>query len=181
MYTSLFKKIRFFVPLLLVFVATLSMTGCSDDTDTAGKMPGASFVNVIGNYNIVKFNGEVYGVPHGIPIDWHKDDLKKVPGMIVDTSAEKVEKTIKNLQDHDEKIAVAPAPEAALETVIGNYNIVNFNGKVYGVPHGIAIDWHKDDLPKVNGMIVGSSVTLVTLSVIGHQISEKLSKLTSAK
>ena len=39
-----------------------------------------------------------------------------------------------------------------------NYNIVTYNGYVYGVPHGLWVDWFNDDLKKIKGMIVGKKV-----------------------
>ncbi len=176
------------VTLMIAIAATLVMTGCSDQEEAAGDLSDARLIKVVGHYNIVKFNGNVYGVPHGVPINWQKDDLKKVSGMIVDSSVDRVEKSIRSLPHQEGPTGSAsgtPSPgapaEATLVTVIGHYNIVKFNGYVYGAPHGVAIDWHKDDLPKVNGMIVGTSVILVEISVIGRQISEKLSRLTGRK
>lgn len=181
------KKPRFLfgrlasIALVIAIAAALAMTGCSDEEAATGASSDARLVKVVGRYNIVKFSGVVYGVPHGVPIDWKKDALEKVPGMIVGPSVDHVEKSIKNLPYQKEPIEAAPTggvlAEASLVTVIGHYNIVKFNGNVYGVPHGIAIDWHKDDLSKVEGMIVGSSVALVEISVIGRLISEKLSRL----
>lgn len=178
-----FGKIRGFAVLVLAFVATLAMTGCADDSD-APEAPGARLVTTIGRHNVVKFGGYVYGVPHGVAVDWQKDDLKKVPGMIIDTSVDNVEKTIRGLPVQNEKSAAPPvtaAPEATLVTTIGRYNIVKFKDHVYGTPHGVAIDWQKDDLTKVDGMVVGSSVVLVKISVIGRQVGEKVSRLIGGK
>ena len=52
---------------------------------------------------------------------------------------------------------------------------------VYGVPQGVAVDWQKDDLSKVDGIVSGSSVTLVKISVIGRVIGDKVSRLTGGK
>lgn len=165
-------------PLALVFAfaASLLLAGCSDDEDaTTPSVSEARLIKVVGEHNIVRFNGSVYGVPHGIPIDWHKDDLSKVPGMIVGASVEVVEKSIRSLPP---KVSSAPSsPNAMLVKVIGRYNIVKFNDNVYGAPHGVAIDWDRDDLSKVDGMIVGSSVFGVQVSVIGRLLGEKVSRL----
>lgn len=172
----IFNKITFLVILAFSFATTLAMTGCSDDEETASEMPGARLVNTIGHYNVVKFNGSVYGVPHGVSIDWQKDDLKKVPGMIIESSVDKVEQSIRSLPSQNEPASLPSS--AKLIKVVGRYNIVTFNDKVYGAPHGVAINWEKDDLQKVNGMIIGSSVIGVQTSIYGRRISEKLARLT---
>lgn len=146
----------------------------------AAQEPSAApeLVKVVGRYNIVKYNGAVYGAPHGIEIDWKNGDLKNIPGMIVESSVEKAEQTIANMPSQQEP-SVAATP--ILVSVIGQYNIVEFNGNVYGAPHGVDIDWHKDDLPNIKGMVVGSSVIMVEISVIGRQISDKVSQWIGAK
>ncbi len=154
-------------------MAAPTLTGCSDQERAAGVSSDPRLIKTIGHYNVVKFNGGVYGVPHGVTVNWQKDDLKKVPEMIAGVSVDVVEKSIRSL----------PVPEtssdAHLITVIGHYNVVKFNGKVYGAPHGVAIDWPKDDLEKVPGMIVGTSVVIVEMSIIGRLVSEKISRLTA--
>ncbi len=235
-----FKKTAF----LAIFVFAIAMAGCSDEEDASEEVPEARLVKTVGHYNIVKYNGVVYGAPHGIEIDWEDDDLKNIPGMIVESSVDKAEKIINSMPAAQEpnvdpelvKVvgrynivkyngAVYGAPQgidinwqkddlknipgmvveasvdkaeeiinsilsqqessiAATPTMvaeIGRYNIIKFNGNVYGAPQGIEIDWHKDDLSKVDGMIVGSSVILVEISAIGRQISDKVSKWTGFK
>ncbi len=168
----------FSVALVLALVAALVVTGCSDDDAAApASSSEARLVKVVGQHNIVRFSGNVYGVPHGIPIDWQKDDLNKVPGMIVGNSVEGVEKFINSLPPKN--TSVPSSPNAILVKVIGRYNIVKFNDNVYGAPHGAAIDWDKDDLKKIDGMIVGSSVFGVQASVVGCLIGEKVSRFGS--
>lgn len=40
-------------------------------------------VQVVGNYNIVKFKGKFYACPHGQEINWEKDDVTKFPSVFV--------------------------------------------------------------------------------------------------
>ena len=157
--------------LVIVLAATLAMTGCSDEEAATGNSSDARLVKTVGHYNIVKFNGNVYGAPHGVAIDWRKDDLKKVPGMVAGVSVDAVEKSIRSLPPQEASL------DARLIRVIGHYNVVKFDGKVYGAPHGVVIDWRKDDLEKVPGMIVGTSVVTVEMSIIGRLVSEKVSRL----
>ncbi len=149
---------------VLALVATLAITGCSDDADVADA-PGPRLVTTVGNYNVVKFNRNVYGVPHGVAIDWKKDDLAKVPGIIIDTSVEKVELAVKGLPGKDSSAASPVAPQASLAKTVDRYNIVNYSGKFYGVPHGVALDWKKDDLAKVPGKVIDTSVEKVEQTI----------------
>ena len=150
----LFRGLASVVPVIAI-TAVLVLAGCSDQEAS----PGARLVTVVGHYNIVKFNGNVYGVPHGVDVDWPKDDLEKMAGMITGSSVDLVEKSIRNLPPQE------ASPGARLVKEVGHYNIVKFNKVVYGVPHGIAVDWPKDDLKKVAGMITGSSVDLEEKSI----------------
>lgn len=38
-------------------------------------------IKSINNKNIVKYGDDYYIVPHGVPVDWRKDDLMSLPGM----------------------------------------------------------------------------------------------------
>jgi len=44
---------------------------------------GPVLVQVVSNYNIVKFKGKFYACPHGQEINWEKDDVAKFPGVFV--------------------------------------------------------------------------------------------------
>ena len=85
------------VAFVIVITAVLVMAGCSDQEGTTGASSGARLVKEVGHYNIVKFNKVIYGVPHGIEVDWPKDDLEKVVGMITGSSVDLVEKSIRSL------------------------------------------------------------------------------------
>ena len=67
-----------FIALVIAIAAALAITGCSDEEGTTGNSSDARLIKVVGHYNIVKFNGNVYGASHGVAIDWEKDDLKKM-------------------------------------------------------------------------------------------------------
>jgi len=63
----------------------------------------------VGLYNIVKYDDKFYDVPHDAPVDWTTDYLTEVPRMIIDASVEKVELAIKNRLTFDSRgIAFLP-------------------------------------------------------------------------
>jgi peptidoglycan/LPS O-acetylase OafA/YrhL len=49
----------------------------------------------------------------------------------------------------------SPVPHLVKE--VGRYNIVAFNGKFYGIPQGIAVNWQNDDLLAIRGMLVSAT------------------------
>lgn len=56
--------------------------------------PPPILVKVVGHYNIVNFNGQFYGIPQGQRVDWQKDNLAAIPGMIIAASPEQAEQSI---------------------------------------------------------------------------------------
>lgn len=47
-------------------------------------------LQVVGHYNIVKYRGKFYACPHGQEVNWEKDDVAKLPGVLVADSQDKV-------------------------------------------------------------------------------------------
>ena len=60
--------------------------------------PPPFLVKVVGHYNIVNFNGQFYGIPQGQSVNWQKDNLETIPGMVVAASAEHAEKSIEAIR-----------------------------------------------------------------------------------
>ena len=60
--------------------------------------PPPFLVKVVGHYNIVNFNGQFYGIPQGQSVNWQKDNLETIPGMVIAASAEHVEKSIEAIR-----------------------------------------------------------------------------------
>lgn len=52
-------------------------------------------IQVVSHYNIVKFKGKFYACPHGQEINWEKDDVVKIPGVLVADSQDNVIAMIK--------------------------------------------------------------------------------------
>lgn len=132
------------VPSLLVIVAV--------SQPYAKRKPVPQLVNVVTNYNIVRLDKTFYGVLQGTPVDWNRDDLENIPGMVVGKTEEEVAGIVRKL-----KARLPPH----LVGVVGRYNIVSFDDKYYGVPQGIAVNFEKDDLTKIPGMVVDGTEAAV--------------------
>jgi peptidoglycan/LPS O-acetylase OafA/YrhL len=61
---------------------------------TTEASPVPHLIREVGRYNIVAFNGKFYGIPQGIAVNWQKDDLLAIRGMLVSTTAENTEQLI---------------------------------------------------------------------------------------
>jgi hypothetical protein len=124
-------------------------------------------LRTIGNYNLVQFDGRFYGIPHGIYLDWNDFDPQTTPGMIVARSAKEatrlIEMTIGHARAAEPKAAssdvvTGPANEffdepRLLET-IGDYNVVGYEGWVYGIPRNLGpIDLTEIDVTEMPGVI----------------------------
>ncbi len=127
-----FRSIGFFLVFVIVSLFVIVLT-----RPYSKILPVPELVQVIGKYNIVKRGEEYYGIPHGVPIDWSRSDLKKINGLIIKPNKEEVIESVKNIKVQQPPILVR---------VVGKYNIVLFNEKYYGVPQGLIINFEKDDL-----------------------------------
>lgn len=87
--SSLHRSIRYSlsaVPVLLFLLVLFRPT-----TEAS---PVPHLIKEVGRYNIVVFNGKFYGIPQGIAVNWQKDDLLAIRGMLVSTTAENTEQLI---------------------------------------------------------------------------------------
>jgi hypothetical protein len=87
---------------LAAIVAALSVAACGkQDNQTPASSsasvdpgsPGSSVpaqLQVVGHYNIVKFKGMFYACPHGLQINWDKDDPARLAGVLMADSQEAV-------------------------------------------------------------------------------------------
>ena len=98
---------------LFAIITCVFIVACSEDSDVVDA-PSPRLVKVVNNYNVVTFNKKVYGVPHGVPVDWNKDDLTKIPNIIIETSIDRAEIAIKGLSSGDKRSddasLIAPTP-----------------------------------------------------------------------
>lgn len=95
---SLYRRIRFSVfavpVLLFVFVIFRPTTEVHSVAEVPSVHSIPYLVKVVGHYNIVAFDGKFFGIPQGIRVNWQKDDLLAIRGMVVAGSAENTESLI---------------------------------------------------------------------------------------
>jgi radical SAM superfamily enzyme YgiQ (UPF0313 family) len=107
-------------------------------------------IKTVPPYNIVLYGGFYYCAPFGVKIDWEKDDLAAVPGLLRAPD----QRTAEELAAR----AAAPASPPRLVKTIAPHNIVEFRAKFYRAPFGVKIDWERDDLASIPGLLVFDDV-----------------------
>lgn len=60
-------------------------------------------LKVVGRFNVVRFKGQYFAIPHGQIVDWAKDDASKLPGVFVASS-------------QDELLVMIPEPTTPFST-----------------------------------------------------------------
>lgn len=167
----------------------------------------ASLLGSAGRYNIVKYDGRMFGIPQGTPITWGAPGYDRIPHLIIGTTEADVRTQINNLTnppvliatdghynivrydgrvfgvpqnstiawgspgyDTDKRFVIAAtedevragiASQPVLAAVDGPYNIVRYNGKVYGVLHNMPVTWGGPGYEHDQSMITGGSVAEV--------------------
>ncbi|MBC8509423.1 MAG: hypothetical protein H8D34_31620 [Chloroflexi bacterium] len=48
--------------------------------------PAPELLSVVGEFNIVRFKHLYFAIPHGLGVDWEKDDTSKLPGVLTSTN-----------------------------------------------------------------------------------------------
>ena len=117
-------------------------------------------------YNLVEYDGLFYGLPHGLAYDWEDPDAASAPDVVVAESAQKAMRMIRERTQTSEAKkphAVAekgsgPAGEIArvpqLLGAIEDYNIVSYEGFIYGLPQALGpIDLTETDAIEIKGVI----------------------------
>jgi peptidoglycan/LPS O-acetylase OafA/YrhL/uncharacterized protein YdhG (YjbR/CyaY superfamily) len=107
-------------------------------------------LSVDGHYNIVRYQGRIFGVPQGIQINWGAPGYDQDKNFVITAT---MQQTVSQV---DHILATQPAPAILLE-VDGAYNIVRYNGRVFGVPQGVAITWGAPGYDKTPGLQIGAS------------------------
>jgi hypothetical protein len=88
----------------------LKLSGNSASTamrviDVVGKTAQPEVLQVIGNYNIVEFDGVYYGAKHGIEIsNWHASEQRNHPELIAANSEIEIRHKVKKLMKTNEEI-----------------------------------------------------------------------------
>ena len=131
-------------------------------------------------YNVVKFDSVYFGCPHGVSIDWENDDVAALPGVISAKTVTEVVCIIENKTSSGNQKGVAnpaanswagPAGEAAhepalLESLEG-YNLVSYEGWIYGIPHALGpINLTEIDIMEMPGVIRDVSRDVVENEIV---------------
>jgi radical SAM superfamily enzyme YgiQ (UPF0313 family) len=118
-------------------------------------------------YNLVEYDGLFYGLPHGMVYDWEDPNAALLPGVIVAESAQKAMRTIRERAQAGGSKEQVPAaaergsgPAGEISSVpqllgsIEDYNIVSYEGFIYGLPQALgAIDLTETDAIEIEGVI----------------------------
>lgn len=120
----------------------------------------------IGNYNLVKFDGIFYGVPHGVYVEWDSGLLASVPGMLVGETVAEVDGMIQKLRGEAGEISVAAtgdrshasgftkSPVLLRAMPEEGYDVISYEGWIYGMPHALgSIDLTEVDVIEMPGVI----------------------------
>ena len=145
-------------------------------------------LRTIGNYNLVQFDGRFYGVPHGIYLDWNDFDPTNTPGMVVARTAKEATQLVEQRIGYVPKAAPSAAsesgtgpageffPEPRLLESIDDYNIVGYEGWIYGIPVALgALDLTETDVTEMSGVIKDVARDVVVNEI--NQIIEQRSAM----
>ena len=136
----------------------------------------------IDKFNLVKFDGMFYGLPQGVPIDWDSGDVASIPGVLVGRTIKEVVSTIESrTQAKVQEEARGPVSQAAssvaevakvpiLLGVIEGYNVVSYEGWVYGLPQELG----PVDLTEVDVMEMSGVIRDVSRDVVENEIMDRL-------
>jgi hypothetical protein len=113
------------------------------------------------HYNIVAYDGEVFGVPQGHPITWGAPGYDQDKRLIIAPTASAVRARIAN----------CTTPPPTLLGSLAHYNIVSYDGHYFGAPQGQPIPWGAPGYDKDKRLIIGTSIAGVK-----KQITQTTSK-----
>ncbi len=135
----------------------------------------------IGSYNIVKFDGQYYGVPHGASVDWESGGIAAIAGMLVGEHVSDLVAMIDSQMNVASRDTIADSVNVATNDVVSNepallgtmkdegYNIVSYEGWVYGMPHQLGnIDLTLVDVIEMPGVIRDVSRDAVESEIVSR-------------
>ena len=114
---------------------------------------GAELLELIEDYNLVRYRGYVYGLPQSLGnIDLTSTDVTDLEGVVRDVSRQVVENKVRELARN--RYGPAPSPQPQLLGSIENYNIVSYEGYIYGLPQSLGtLDITRTDVSTLKGVI----------------------------
>ncbi len=136
----------------------------------------------VNDYNLVRFDGRFYGIPHGVPVDWDEGDIASIPGVLQGRSIREVVALIERASGKQAavragQVAASRASGPAGETsntpvqlgVMEDHNIVSYEGWVYGIPLALGTI----DLTEVDAMELPGVIRDVSRDVVENEILER--------
>jgi hypothetical protein len=134
-------------------------------------------------YNVVKYDGVFFGLPHGVPIDWEADDVASIPGVFTAKTVKAVVNTIESKMQTGGAVqathatrsqAIGPAGEATrVPVLLGSlegYNVITYEGWVYGIPQVLG----PIDLTEVDTIAMPGVIRDVSRDVVESQIIDQV-------
>lgn len=134
-------------------------------------------------YNVVKYDGMFYGLPHGVPIDWENDDIDSISGVYHGKTVKEVVGMIesrmqtgagKQASQATASQATRPAGEAThVPVLLGSlegYNVVTYEGWVYGIPQTLG----SLDLTEVDAIEMPGVIRDVSRDVVENEIIDQV-------
>jgi peptidoglycan/LPS O-acetylase OafA/YrhL len=106
------------------------------------------------HYNIVTYGGRMYAGPFGDNVNWYRRDFDRDPRLITGTK----------LSDIEQRIAQVPAPAQLLQ-VVGHYNVVRYDGRVFAGRQGTSINWGAPGYEHSPGLITAPTVPAVLAAI----------------
>lgn len=120
----------------------------------------------IGNYNLVKFDGLFYGVPHGAYVEWDSGLIASIPGMLVGETLAEVDGMIRRSTGETGERSIAAtggrskasgftkSPVLLRAMPEEGYDIISYEGWIYGMPRALGpIDLTEFDVMEMPGVI----------------------------
>ncbi len=153
-------------------------------TGAVTKAAVAELVCTIATYNVVRFDGCHYGVPHGVPVDWAAGEASVHPGILVGAKALDVVRAIKaklGLATIGSEPSTGPRSTAVaaghsgqsdprLVDSLAGHNIVAYEGWYYALPQSYGnIDLVEQDVMELPGVIRDVSREVVVGEVCDRQ------------
>lgn len=142
----------------------------------------------IDRFNLVKFDGLFYGLPHGLLIDWDAGDVGSLPGVFVGKTIPEVVQSIERTLKQPATIqasgkaptarATGPAGESFVAPVLlaslEGYNVVSYEGWIYGIPQAAGpIDLVETDVMEMPGVIRDVSRDVVENEILDRTKSKQ--------
>jgi peptidoglycan/LPS O-acetylase OafA/YrhL len=113
------------------------------------------------HYNIVAYDGQVFGVPQGHPITWGAPGYDQDKRLIIGPTQSAVRARIAN----------CTTPPPTLLGSLAHYNIVSYDGRYFGAPQGQPIPWGAPGYDKDKRLIIATSIAGVKKQIT--QITSK--------